>query len=184
MWKKSIKSGSHKKAFHFLWLGKDKQRPNMQGSRNLWPFLRVGKLLCKQLYISKLCVYKITLYIPIGLCVCLYNIYISIEVKYIPTPVQRKAWIYRKYVLQKSTFLTKSSCEPFFNWSWHYELMKDLAFRKYVAREHEFAFYECQTYFLLIQIRYSIPLTYIILKNIDYGPSLLKIAILVFVFFN
>ena len=62
--------------------------------------------------------------------------------------------------------------------------MKDLAFRKYVAREHEFAFYESQTYFLLIQIRYSIPLTYIILKNIDYGPSLLKIAILVFVFFN
>ena len=52
--------------------------------------------------------------------------------------------------------------------------MKDLAFRKYVAREVEFAFYESQTYFLLIQFDSSH-----VLKNVDYGPSLLKIAIFV-----
>ena len=58
-----------------------------------------------QTAVSKLFVYKITLYIQIGVCLCLYNsIYISIEVKYILQFKGRLGSI-------ESTFLTKSSYE-------------------------------------------------------------------------
>ena len=107
--------------------------------------------------VSKLCVYKV-FFVYTNWAMRVPPQYIHFHWSKVHTPVQRKTWINRKYVFQKSTFLTESSFEPFFNWSWHYELVKGLAFRKYVAREREFAFYKSQTYFQLIQIRNSIPL--------------------------